>query len=341
MNFYPNISASTGGDDARRNVTDRDDTRQQATELDMSRHQYPDPSHKSSASISENDDHSGSIEHSHAQTTPNDVSGQDAAERDGSRHSANDRGASRTHIQSHSESDATSQMPSEVVSQTKSVATDTMRLDAENSPAAETIPADEPEWVDIEQAAHRLQHQGVPRTIRTIQRMCKREALICRLVPTENGVRYLVTESSIDEFVVKHNQTMPTGDGIASGTGIDMRETDPTLRRDHPSQFNAAENSATIDSGPSYSAHLREIVELKDDQINLLKGQLDTANNQIAVKDEQIITMLERDRETNILLQNLQNLVGQLPAPERSNSRQSPLDIYAHQRQDDDTSMSD
>ena len=42
------------------------------------------------------------------------------------------------------------------------------------------------------------------------------------------------------------------------------------------------------------------------DYLELLKTQLDRAQQQLDVKDRQIDALLERDRETNILIQGLQ-----------------------------------
>ena len=79
------------------------------------------------------------------------------------------------------------------------------------------------------------------------------------------------------------------------------------------------------------SSHLREIIELKNEQIVMLQSQVETANAQISVKDEQIATMHERDHETNILIQNLQGLVAlpQARAEPNMTSRtdQTPIDI--------------
>ena len=52
-----------------------------------------------------------------------------------------------------------------------------------------------------------------------------------------------------------------------------------------------------------------------------LEKQLDRAHQQIDVKDRQIDALLERDRETNILIQGLQNgltrLLNRLPGREQ------------------------
>ena len=59
-----------------------------------------------------------------------------------------------------------------------------------------------------------------------------------------------------------------------------------------------------------HQSHLREIISIKDEQIDMLQSQVATANIQIAMKDEQIGEMLERGHETNHLIQNLQRMIG-------------------------------
>ena len=328
MNNYPDDSATTDRDEARRDTVDRD----------MSRHEYPDQLDSNSESQAQYEHCPDSNKPLPVQTTPNDMSQRNAADRGEPRQHATERDTSWSVSSSEANFAITEAEDTQLHSEREP-------SDADNHYVKEPVPADDDNWIDIEQVALRLQGQGVPRTIRTIQRMCKREALNCRLVPTENGVRYLVTENSIDEFVVKHNQTMPTGNSTIHNIGSDTSDgsnpypVDPAQQSELKSQSNAsgpetAVNTHKTNSPTSNEGHLREIVALKDEQINLLKSQLDTANTQITVKDEQIMANSERDHETNVLLQNLQNLVGQLPALEVPNPRQNPLDIYTHRQTD-------
>ena len=73
--------------------------------------------------------------------------------------------------------------------------------------------------------------------------------------------------------------------------------------------------------------HMDQILTLKDEQISLLSSQLDTANKQIAIKDEQIGAMIERDHETNVLIQNLQQLVALPEARARTQEQPNPVDL--------------
>ena len=165
------------------------------------------------------------------------------------------------------------------------------------------------DWVDIEETDHLLREHGIARTIRTIQRMCKRGDLVARLVPTETGVRYLIERGSIDEFVDRHNQIMPTGKGSEEELGAPKAPSETMSLRGALQAISQEANGNHANPAATDNAHAREILAIKDEQISFLKTQLDIANRQIEVKDEQINTMLERDHETNVLIQNLQNLM--------------------------------
>ena len=192
---------------------------------------------------------------------------------------------------------------------------------ADNADAGpDTVPTqlDRPEddWLDIEQAETLMKSLGVSRTTRTIQRMCRKGKLTARLVPTETGSRYIIQKSSIEKLASDMHEILPSGQGATND------EFGPT---EQISSFTAA----PVSKGEAHqtSEPINDtIIDLKDQQIDMLATQLETANhqiavkdNQISVKDEQIATMLERDHETNILIQNLQRMIG---LPEAPNQRE-------------------
>ena len=166
------------------------------------------------------------------------------------------------------------------------------------------------DWVDIETTDEILREHGIARTIRTIQRMCQQGKLVARLVPTENGVRYLIERGSIHEFIDRHNQIMPSGKGDDDNLDVSSNLT----------------SQNAVNSLETTQSHMQEVLSMKDEQIEFFKEQLSVANAQLQVKDEQINTMLERDHETNVLIQNLQQLMG-LPAAMGRNPNDKPSDL--------------
>lgn len=72
-------------------------------------------------------------------------------------------------------------------------------------------------------------------------------------------------------------------------------------------EVRALETSAEpMEIGPHLSAPVPTGAQPNPDYLELLKTQLDRAQQQLDVKDRQIDALLERDRETNILIQGLQ-----------------------------------
>ena len=289
-------------------ATERDMSGQDATKRDVSRQEFEMPMPNSVPAIEGSTFHQGSITPNDTVATTNDASRQVATERDTSGQLATRR-------------DETRQSPAEVLGeeQPKSAS-----IEASDSAEAATD-----EWLDIEETQKVLISHGISRTPRSLQRICKKGQLKCHLVPTETGTRYLVTVTSIKDFVKRHNEKMPSGDGPDIADATTRTPTIPPSQKgdlEVTPRSTDAENQLEVDpiSGDAthtyHSGHAREIISLKDEQIALLQSQLGTANHQLQVKDEQISTMQEREHETNVLIQNLQRLVPMLAAPDRPNT---------------------
>ena len=262
------------------------------TRLDASSHDTPRPD-ATQAGISEPSNQASSPQLQHTMS-------QDAPSRDESYVNITERDASRPDavVPDNSRQDAPNRGES--------------RTNASGRDKASFDDMDELEnWLDVEQVAERLRSRGVSRTIRTIQKMCKRGDLTARLVPTENGVRYIISDQSIDDFIKRHNEKLPTG-GLGSEQHSTARTLNGSVRTDQTNelvQTPQMNDAQPAEAGKGVADHLREIIDIKNEQIAMLQSQVETANAQISVKDEQIATMHERDHETNILIQNLQGLV--------------------------------
>ena len=80
-----------------------------------------------------------------------------------------------------------------------------------------------------------------------------------------------------------------------------------------------ADDDKAASPQPSSDARYVEQLEIriseKDKVISMLTSELDTKNHQIVARDQQIVVMLERERETNYLMQGFQKLMGLLPQP--------------------------
>ena len=139
--------------------------------------------------------------------------------------------------------------------------------------------------VTVKDASLLFDEAGVPRNQRSIRRYCKRGDLECAKVDTEHGSRYLIERESLEKYIIQLQQARDQKRPDMSGSG----RSSPAL--------------TGLDRTSNSEAPSDSIVEF-------LKRQIDE-------KDKQINALLERDRETNILIQGLQQMVLALQAPNR------------------------
>ena len=172
------------------------------------------------------------------------------------------------------------------------------------------------DWLSIDEAVSYSVSEGLNRTQKTIRKWASRayrdqEAadLQVRREDIANGFRWLIERSSLErkikeelEFVAKktHGEPVRTGadkfEQVRTGSGkqtLALEDANPSERvttGEHPS----GSKDAVVDD-----EFLKDQIEEKDRQIAQLNKQLER-------RDDQIMTMLERDRETNILISGLQ-----------------------------------
>ncbi len=190
----------------------------------------------------------------------------------------------------------------------------------------------------IEEAATRYEHAGHPRTIRSIQRYCAKGHLECLRQETTFGDKFMISPESVARHIAQIEE-------LTSATRRD--EPRPVATTITPPQqaiapdYDARQEAATYDdrsrqvasgrdtSGPvasddrvvalqpppdaRYVEQLEIRISEKDKVISMLTSELDTKNHQIVARDQQIVVMLERERETNYLMQGFQKLMGLLP----------------------------
>ena len=163
--------------------------------------------------------------------------------------------------------------------------------------------------LSIDEALERYARAGLPRTPRSVQRYCAKGHLDCRRVETPSGEKYLISPASVDKHIAYIEEVRPvatsrdlsrpvatTGDGTDRGA---FGSKEPATTDDK-----ARQAATTHDTDARYVARL-------EDDVLFLRGQLE-------VKDKTIGSLLERDRESNILVSQLQQLIAPLlKAPER------------------------
>ena len=149
--------------------------------------------------------------------------------------------------------------------------------------------------LSVEEAADRYAAAGHPRTIRAIQKYCRRGDIESQKVETTYGERYLITPASIDRhiaMIIERSQ--------ASG-----REQPPpaaSVRATEVSPVPPIESAASGREQPR-----PDVTEFRDRYI----GHLEEENTFLR---EQNTVLLERVKETNILTGRLQEMLTPLLA---------------------------
>jgi len=151
---------------------------------------------------------------------------------------------------------------------------------AEPATAGHDRPGDDTEKVSIDAALLLFSDAGVPRNKRSIRRYCKDGSMTCFKVDTEHGRQWMVDRVSAEKYIVQLQQALDFSQRTKPDTAGDSR---------------AEPGEAGYDRPPT------EVPKTSEEVLFL--------RDQIGKKDEQIAAFLERDRETNILIKNLQGML--------------------------------
>jgi hypothetical protein len=150
----------------------------------------------------------------------------------------------------------------------------------------------------IDEAAVRYEHAGHPRTTRTIQRYCAKGHLECLRQETPFGEKYMITPTSVARHIAQIAE-------LASTTSRDLsRQAAADVAR--PDRKEIEKDVAP--TGLDQSRH----VAADDRYMSQLETENSFLKTQVAVKDTQIAALLERDHETNSLINGLQRMLAPL-----------------------------
>ena len=153
--------------------------------------------------------------------------------------------------------------------------------------------------LSIEEAAERYEHAGHPRTPRSIQRYCAKGHLDCRRMETPFGEKFLITPASIVKHIAYIEEVRPTATG---------RDASRQVAADVAEQESDAEPRSEASSRPDLSRQAATDTRY----VERLEGDNEFLRSQITVKDTTIAALLERDRETNVLVNQLQRMLAPL-----------------------------
>ena len=164
--------------------------------------------------------------------------------------------------------------------------------------------------LSLEEVSQRYAEAGHARTIRTLQRYCASGHLDAQKIATTTGDKYLVTPQSVARHIAqveelkaletvatRHDATRPVATPGAQEEAREKRDANQKTTGD-------TQRHATTTDGntPRYVERLEREVEQAKDERDFLREQIDR-------KDKTIDSLIERDRETNILVRGLQEML--------------------------------
>lgn len=171
--------------------------------------------------------------------------------------------------------------------------------------------ADERAYVlTVEEALPRYEAAGHGRTARAIQKYCARGDLDCIKEDTEYGQRYRITPASVALHLEQIEQ-------VSQAKGREQPRPDASVRPLEPAPHHEQKDEPTVREQPRPDASDARFVGQLESENAFLRDQIARKDHQIEQRDNQIEAMIERDRETNILIKGLQERIPQLGEGER------------------------
>lgn len=194
------------------------------------------------------------------------------------------------------------------------------------------------DWLTVQEAVTYCLSHGLNRTPKTIRKWAQRSQnpisgsaeINVKSQDTENGFRWLIEKASLDVKIAQELEFETRKNGLSEGSS-QSEQVATAANLSAPVQVNEP-TEERIGTSENVSAQVTTGAHpFGDGMIEFLKKQIDIKDQQIAVKDQQIGAMLERDRETNVLIQGLQTSLTQvvhaLPRPLRDEGHSHLHDV--------------
>jgi len=143
----------------------------------------------------------------------------------------------------------------------------------------------------VEEASAFYAQLGHPRNPRSVRRFCQHGKLLCVETQTDNFTKaYLIDPASVERHV---------------------REIEETYSRSRPAET-GQDRLSPANVRPPISA---SIAKTDDRYVELLEKVNAAQADEIKIKNEQITALLERGRETNVIIRGLQTMLSPLLGP--------------------------
>ena len=212
-----------------------------------------------------------------------------------------------------------------------------------------TVPDMSGHWLTVADAVQFCAQKGLNRDIKTIRRWAQRShsrpenaEVLVHEQDTPTGFRYVIEQSSLERkiaqelaFEASRAEADTTGHGHP---GPDTPAPVPPPEMAEPTERTEPDMPPPAHPGPDKSEPAEDLETRKltvssvtdtflKDQIAQKDAQIHELNQQIERRDRQMEAMLERDKETNILINTLQELFSQaigIESPARMQLRTRP-----------------
>lgn len=196
--------------------------------------------------------------------------------------------------------------------------------------------------LNIDEAAALYARAGHPRTPRSIQRYCASGHLDAIKEATTLGDKYFIDPGSVSRHIAQIEELIAL-DARTSGreksrqgatiiAELSRAESEPaqTATASDTSRPVATDRNGREAQDVAMEPQHARYVEHLEAQVDGLKEDRDFLRHQITTKDEQIASLLERDRETNILVRGLQQMLSPLLGSPRQNREATDSNVQAN-----------
>lgn len=161
----------------------------------------------------------------------------------------------------------------------------------------------------VEEAAARYEAAGHARTMRAIQKYCARGDLECVREQTASGERFRITPASVARHIEQIEE-------LSRAHRRERSRPDASVRIEEIASTSVEEEGAPVREQTRPDApNPRYVLELEKENAFLL-DQIKRKDQQIEQRDSHMQAMIERDRETNTLILELQKLIPRLAQPQ-------------------------
>jgi hypothetical protein len=159
--------------------------------------------------------------------------------------------------------------------------------------------------LSIDEALELYERAGLPRTPRSIQRYCAKGHLQSRRIETSFGEKYLIIPGSVAKHIAYIREvTPPTSNDLS-------RHVATAVAAENMDESAGAGGTTTDDMQrqPATASDVSRLVARLENENDFLRGEVTVKNSQITVLQETVKQVIERDKETNILMQGFQRLL--------------------------------